>query len=77
MYRIATYWADLNGRRNSLFSASLIDGLERFVQRLGRSFPAEGFAGSCVQGKGDGRQGGGVKASRIIVRNAVDLRLRP
>ncbi|MCW2240801.1 putative transposase [Azospirillum canadense] len=61
----AAWGADSSGRRNSLLVLSLIDGLEQFVQRLGRSFPAEGFARSCVQGEGNGRQGIGVMHGEV------------
>ena len=49
MYSVQAYWADSSGRRNSLFSPFLIDGLEQLVQCLGRSFPTEGFSRSCIQ----------------------------
>ena len=45
--------ADSSGRRNSFLLPSLIDGLEQFVQRLGRGFPAKSFAGPGIEGKRD------------------------
>jgi len=38
--------ADSSGRRNGLF----VSGLEHCVERLGRGFPIEDLAGSCIEG---------------------------